>query len=99
MANISVQIQNLLANRAIVSYDAIKNNIVIKPPPVNKFCTGYFLEYIRDKGWNDIIIDHDIQVELNGWLIDTEDNNFGSDLWCLQWMKDNYNIVNKCDMW
>lgn len=99
MANISDKIQQLLIDRASVSYNNITNTITIKPPPINKFCTGYFLEHIRDVKWNDILIDNTIKINLDGWLIDIDDNNFGGDLWCLKWMKDNYNIIDNCDRW
>lgn len=92
-----VQIEVLLGERAIVTCDEEQHKITIRTPPLKRCCTGYFLELIRDLGWNDIKIGQQVEVELVDWLIDTTDHNFGSDLWCLEWMKNNYNIVDKCE--
>lgn len=102
MAEIKTKIESLLGDKAIVSYVETngKTTINIKPPPLTtNGCTGYFLEYIRGIGWNDISIPKDITVELDGWLIDTDDEKVGSDFWCLKWMNDNYTIVDKCIRW
>jgi len=101
MADITTKINDLLGDKANVSYVETngKTTIAIKPPSLTKGCTGYFLEYIKSSEWNDISIPKDITVELDGWLIDTDDEKVGSDLWCLKWMNDNYTIVDKCVRW
>lgn len=89
------QIEALLRGRAIVTCNEEQNRITIRPH-LRKFCCGSYLELIRDAGWNDIKIMSHVEVELIGWLIDTTDSRIGADLWCLQWMKDNYNIIDTC---
>lgn len=90
--DIVVQIQEMLGDRAVVTFS--EGKIIIKTPPLANCCSGYYLEKIADKRWNGIKIDKSIEVVLIGWLID---KNKGNDLWCFEWMQENYNIIDMCE--
>ena len=97
LTSIFDKIKTILGNRAIVDCDENKNMIIINPPLItNMVCSGFYLEYIRDSKWNDLIIPNGIKINLIGWLIDTKDNKLGGDLWCLNWMKEKYDIIDNC---
>jgi hypothetical protein len=95
---VKLQLQSFLEGRAIISYN--HNSITIKPwkPPTNPE-TGVFLERLRDKDWDYIEIPREIQVILDGWLIDVNDFSEYGDIWCLNWMENKYNVLNLCGKW
>lgn len=97
MERITERIKLLLGDRARVSCG--NGTINICPPATNRLVIGYFLEHIRDVGWNDIDIPKDIKINLDGWMIDVDDHRFGHDIWCLDWMKEKYNVVDNCRRW
>lgn len=94
---IANQIKTILGERAIVEYREETNTIAICPPQLpGSWCSGFYLEHIRDKKWNEVIIPENIKVNLFEWLIDMEDDRYGGDKWCLKWMKEKYNIIDNC---
>lgn len=93
---ISEKIKSFLGDNLILLLDVKNSSIILKPPPTTAICTGYFLEHIRHHKWKDVVIPDEITVVLEGWLIDVNDRGIGHDIWCLQWMKNNYHIVDNC---
>src|SRR5579872_1205642 len=92
------QLQSFLEGRAIIT--STSNSITLKPWKPSGFDgIGVYLERLRDKDWNYIEIPRSIKVILDGWLVDVDDFNDYSDIWCLNWMENKYNVVNLCQKW
>lgn len=90
----AVVLQEMLFNKAIVIAD--ETSITLRPLDFeNGKLSHYHLEFIKDPRWNEITIPNDIEVVLEGWCFDTKDHNFGADIWCLNWMKSRFNVVDK----
>jgi hypothetical protein len=97
-ASIVSQLQSFLEGRAVITYNS--DSITIKPwKPPGYAGIGVYLERLRDKDWDYIEIPRNIKVILDGWLIDVNDFNEYSDIWCLNWLVNKYNVVNFCQKW
>ena len=92
------QLKDMLKDGAVITIDG-SNKLIIAPPPTTILCSGHHLELLVNPGWNDINISKDIQLEFVNWLIDVDDHEIGKDLWCIQWLKEKYTVIDNCTRW